>query len=177
MPESAVFPTSVAERERRGFCLCPILARRDQQQDADRPCRVHPEGRDLTEAQRIAEQRLFFDDRRQRFVTWPDAVEAMRQGRYAGAANLALTVFTWANLVRLLEALRDPLGTPETSLTETYADALIAWAGEAVPLEDRRSLLILARGGTTDAVCHLFRMAARTGRALAAPTADRNAAS
>jgi hypothetical protein len=163
MPKPTLHPMSLTERERRGFCLCPIRARREQEQDADRPCPVHPDERDLAEPQRLAEGRVFFDDRRQRFVTWPDAVEAMRQGRYAGAANLALTLFTWVNLVRLLEALRDPLGAPAIALTEPYADALIAWADGAIPPDERRGLITIARGGTTDAMCNLFRMAAREG--------------
>jgi hypothetical protein len=176
MPKSALHPMSFTERERRGFCLCPILARRVQEQDGDHPCPVHPDGRDLAELRRLAEGRVFFDDRRQRFVTWPDAVEAMRQGRYAGAANLALTLFTWVNLVRLLEALRDPLGPPAMALTEPYADALIAWADGAILPDERRGLVTIARGGATDAVCNLFRMAAREGRRHVADSARESVA-
>lgn len=153
---------SPAERQRRSFCVCPIRARRDQQARGPQ-CAVHPDGHDLPEAQRIAASLLFFDDRRQRFVTWPDAVEAMRQGRYAGAANLELTLFTWVNLMRLLETLHDPLGTPSAQLTEEQADALIAWSDAAITLEERRGLITVARGGVTHAICTLFRMSALFG--------------
>jgi hypothetical protein len=129
---------------------------------------VHPQDGDIPEAQRLAASLVFFDDRRQRFVTWPDAVEAMRQDWPAGAGNVGLTLFTWINLIRLLEALHDPLGTPAAQLTEAQADALVAWSDQAIPLAERRRLITVARSGVTESICVLFRMMARSGYQAAA---------
>jgi hypothetical protein len=98
----------------------------------------------------------FFDDRRDRYVTWPDAVEAMRQGRYASARNPELTLFTWMNLMRLLAVLRDPTAIIEPE-NETQADGLIEWAHQHVPAEHLRWLLVFARGGGAGAMCDLLR--------------------
>ena len=172
MSESDLNPMSAAERQRRGFCICPIRARRDRT-PGDTHCTVHRDGLDLSDAQRTAASLMFFDDRRQCFVTWPDAVEAMRQGRYVGAANLALTLITWVNMMRLLETLHDPFGPPAAQLTEAQADALIAWAGAVIPVEERRGLLTVARGGGTPSICALFRMAAQSGQDAGARSAPR----
>jgi hypothetical protein len=99
----------------------------------------------------------FYDDRRDRNVTWPDAVEAMRQPRYAGASNPELAMFTWMNLMRLLAVLRDPSSPPEGPEDESEADELIAWAGDHVPAGLLRWLLFFARGGGAGPMCDLLR--------------------
>jgi hypothetical protein len=144
-----------------GFCTCPQRTRLEPVEPA--PCVVHPGGQEHSESYRTTHGLLFFDDRRNRYVTWPDAVEAMRQGRYAGAANPGLTLFTWLNLVRLIEALHDPFVPPADPLSEATATALIGWAGDALPEEERRRLLAFARGGGTESLASLFRWMARRG--------------
>jgi hypothetical protein len=122
---------------------------------------VHQGGEDLEEDERAALGLWFFDDRRNRHVTWPDAVEAMRQRRYAGAINRNLVLHTWGMLIRLLEALEDPFGTPAPALTESQADALIEWAGEHLGRDEQRWLLGFARGGGAGALTTMFRSVAR----------------
>jgi hypothetical protein len=99
----------------------------------------------------------FYDDCRDRYVSWPDAVEGMRQGRYAGANNPELALFTWMNLMRLLTVLRDPASPSGAPESESQADDLIAWAGEHVPAGHRRWLLVFSRGGGAGALCDLLR--------------------
>lgn len=152
-------PLSYDDRRSRGFCTCP------QRIDADpapEPCLVHVDGDELPDDQRQTRGLVFFDDRRNRFVTWPDAVEGMRQRRYAGAVNDELIVFTWAMLIRLLEALHDPLGDAAEVITPIGADALITWSDTALPEDYRRWLLTFARGGGSMTLGEMFRHVART---------------
>jgi hypothetical protein len=123
---------------------------------------VHGDDDEMPEADRQARGLVFFDDRRNRFVTWADAVEGMRQRRYAGAVNDDLMVFTWAMLIRLLEALHDPLGDAADVITPAHADALITWSDTALPVSHRQWLLTFARGGGSMALSEMFRDLART---------------
>jgi hypothetical protein len=157
-------PLTLDERRARGFCTCPQVS-----DDADTSvrgtCPVHPEGRELPEEQRTAQDMHFYDDRRDRYVTWPDAVEAMRQGRYASARNPELALFTWMNLMRLLMVLRDHTSQSEGPDDESQADDLIAWAQQHVPAEHLRWLLVFARGGSAGPMCDLLRWHAIDGAA------------
>ena len=100
---------------------------------------------------------LFFDDRRNRYVAWEDAVESMRQPRYAKATSKGLVLYTWMNLMRLLEALCYPSGEPAEEITEQSADRLIKWAGQNFPPDGLGSLIVLARGGGTEGLCQILR--------------------
>lgn len=151
-------PLTYAERRARGYCTCP---QKIDVGPAPEPCLVHPDGDDLPESARVAADLLFFDDRRNRFVTWADAVEGMRQRRYAGAINSELVQFTWVMLIRLLEALRDPLGEPAPDISPELADDLVAWSDTALAEDDRRWLLGFARSGGTFALNRMFRDLAR----------------
>jgi hypothetical protein len=143
----------------RGFCTCPQRTRGPAAEPSLSPCGIHPDGVDLPEPEREARGLVFYDDRRDRHVTWPDAVEAMRQDRYASAGNPGLVLFTWRNLLQLLAALRDPLA-PDMPADEAGADALIAWAGAHLGRSELRWLLVFARGGGSAALCELFRFVA-----------------
>jgi hypothetical protein len=162
-------PLSLEERAARGFCLCPHRHTPGRGAGAGGDaantvaCAVHPDGRDLDESERRRLGLLFFDDRRDRHVSWPDAVEAMRQGRYAGAANDDLVMFTWRNLLQLLATLRSPTTAVDPPATQEGADELIAWAGERLDHDQLRWLLVFARGGGSAAMCELFRFAALQG--------------
>jgi hypothetical protein len=151
-------PLSNEERRRRGFCTCPQIT---DTSDTVEPCSVHPTADEFAEDDRVRRGLTFFDDRRNRFVSWPDAVEGMRQRRYAGAINDELVQFTWVMLIRLLEALRDPLGEPADEVTQSMADELITWSEAEVPEDHRRWLLGFARGGGSMALCSMFRDLAR----------------
>ena len=158
MSDDALRPLTDAARRTRGFCTCP------QKVDvgpSPEPCRVHPDGVEASEAEREETGLVFFDDRRSRFVAWPDAVEGMRQRRYAGAVDDEMVQFTWVMLIRLLEALRDPLADPADEITPALADDLVAWSGATLPVDDRRALLVVARGGSTFALTRIFRDLAR----------------
>jgi hypothetical protein len=148
-------PLTLDERQARGWCTCPPASESTAHAD-ERRCLVHP-GTDLPEEERASKGMDFYDDRRDRYVSWPDAVEAMRQGRYAGASNPELALFTWMNLMRLLTVLRDPTSLSEAPESESQADDLIAWAGERVPTGHLRWLLVFARGGGAGALCDLLR--------------------
>lgn len=154
-----VRPLTEPERRARGLCTCP---QKVDPGPPPQPCGVHPDGVDLDEEARSAAGLVFYDDRRNRFVTWADAVEGMRQRRYAGAHNDDLMQFTWVMLIRLLEALHDPLGEPADNVTQALADDLVAWSDAALDADDRRWLLGFARGGGTPALCRMFRTVART---------------
>jgi hypothetical protein len=156
MSGSSLAPLTADERQTRGFCMCPQVSDTGTRAE-DSPCSVHPDNRELSEEERAARGMHFFDDRRDRYVTWPDAVEAMRQGRYASARNLDLMLFTWMNLMRLLAVLRDPTAAFEAPADETEADELVAWAQEHVPAEHLRWLLVFARGGGAGPMCELLR--------------------
>jgi hypothetical protein len=151
---------TLGERRRRAYCTCPNERDDPGLTDSD-PCLVHIDGEDLAEAEREALGLWFFDDRRSRHVGWADAVEAMRQRRYAGAINRYLVLHTWGTLIRLIEALRDPFGSPSTVITAEQADELIHWAGDHLHREEQRWLLGFARGGGADALIHMFRSIAR----------------
>lgn len=155
-------PMTGDELVARGFCRCP---QRSGPGSAAEPgpagvCGVHPDGVESPEQDRIARGLVFFDDRRDRHVTWPDAVEAMRQGRYAAAAGPDLVMFTWRNLMQLLATLRAPLA-PVAPISESEADELIAWAGLELSTDQLRWLLVLARGGGAATMCELFGVAVR----------------
>jgi len=156
--DGAARPLTEAERWARGWCTCP------QKVDTSPPavpCVVHPDGTDPDEETRAARGLEFYDDRRNRFVTWADAVEGMRQRRYAGAVNDDLMQFTWVMLIRLLEARRDPLGTPAPEITQAAADDLVAWSDAALTPDERRGLLGFARGGGALVLGDMFRAVAR----------------
>ena len=162
MSDPTLQPLSYDERRRRGFCTCP------QKIDAGptlEPCLVHPDDEEPPETERIARGLLFFVDRRNRFVTWPDAVEGMRQRRYVGVINDDIVQFTWLMLIRLLESLRDPLGVPAPEMSPALIDELIAWSETTLAGDNRRWLLTFARGGGSMALCSLFRDVARRVRA------------
>jgi hypothetical protein len=145
----------------RGFCTCLQRARGPRHEPTtESSCAVHPEGEDHPDDYRLGHGLVFYDDRRDRYVTWPDAVEAMRQGRYAGADNMDLIMFTWFNLLELLATLREPLTPAVRPATEEEADDLIAWAGEHLGHHELRWLLVFARGGGSPALCNLFRFMA-----------------
>ena len=80
----------------------------------------------------------------------------MRQPRYSGASSKGLVLFTWMNLMRLLEALRYPTREPAAEITEQSAEKLTNWAGQNFPPDVLRSLIAFARGGGTDALCKIF---------------------
>jgi len=107
---------------------------------------------------------LFFDDRRNRYVTWEDAVEGMRQPRYAGATSSGLVLYTWMNLMRLLEALCYPTREPAGEITEQSAERLIKLAGRTFSPDELGSLVNFARGGGTEALCKIFRTVARNAQ-------------
>jgi len=152
-------PLTDEERAARGFCTCPHRAKGSRATDENsvEPCQIHPDGSDLGEAERIAAALVFFDDRRERFVTWADAVEAMRQDRHIG--NPGLVQFTWMNLMGLLAALRDPK-SPAIPSSQDEADDLVAWAGDSLDYEELRWLLVFARGGGSTALTKLLRFVA-----------------
>jgi hypothetical protein len=156
MTAGRLSPLTLDERRARGYCTCPQSVG-SSDDAADGRCSLHPDGRDLPEDERTARGLHFYDDRRDRNVTWPDAVEAMRQARYAGASNPELAMFTWMNLMRLLAVLRDPSSAPEGPEDESEADELIGWAGDHVPVGLLRWLLVFARGGGAGPMCDLLR--------------------
>jgi hypothetical protein len=128
------------------------------------PCRVHPKQLIHSAEHNQSHGLLFFDDRRNRYVTWEDAVEGMRQPRYAGATSKGLVLYTWMNLVRLLEALCYPTREPAAEITEDSADRLIQLAGKIFPPDGLASLIIIARGGETEALCKVFRTVVRNAQ-------------
>jgi len=157
-----VEPMTLQQRKARGFCTCPLRtpAGADTTPDPE-PCRVHPKDVVHSAEHNRSHGLLFFDDCRNRYVTWEDAVEGMRQTRYAGAKSKALVLYTWMNLIRLLEALCDPNAEPAAEITEQSADRLVKWAGQNFPPDGLGSLIGVARGGGTDGLCQVFRATAR----------------
>lgn len=158
MSNDSLRPMTYVELRARGFCTCP---QKIDVGPAPEPCLVHPDDDDVPDAEREAAGLVFFDDRRNRFVTWPDAVEGMRQRRYAGAMTDDLVQITWVMLIRLLETLRDPLAEPAAEATRELADDLVGWSAATLSVEDRRALLGVARGGSTFALVGIFRDLAR----------------
>ncbi len=157
-----VEPLTLQQRRARGFCTCPLKRPDGSATTPDpEPCRVHPKQLVYSAAYNQSHGLLFFDDRRNRYVTWEDAVEGMRQPRYAGATSKGLVLYTWMNLMRLLEALCDPTGEPAVEITEQSADRLIKWAGQNFPPDGLGSLIGLARGGGAEGLCQIFRARAR----------------
>ena len=158
----SVEPLTLQQRKARGFCTCPLNTPQGTATTPDpEPCRVHAKHVVHSAEYNQSHGLLFFDDRRNRYVTWEDAVEGMRQPRYAGASSRGLVLFTWMNLVRLLEALRHPTQEPAAEITEQSAERLIKWAGEHFPPDGLASLIGLARGGGTEGLCRIFRTMAR----------------
>ncbi len=160
-----VEPLTLRERKDRGFCTCPLKQPDGPSATTDSdPCLVHHEQLKYSQDYLEANELLFFDDRRNRFVTWADAVEGMRQPRYSGASSKALVLFTWMNLVRLLEALCYPDRATPAEITEKSAAVLIEWAGQNFPPDVLRSLIAFARGGGTEALCKIFQTVARNAQ-------------
>src|SRR5215831_4806569 len=89
----------------------------------------------------------------------------MRQPRYTGATSKGLVLYTWMNMVRLLEALCYPTREPATEITEQSAQRLIKLAGQKFPTDALGKLITFARGGGTEALCKLFRAVARQAQA------------
>jgi hypothetical protein len=160
-----VEPMTLQQRRARGFCTCPprTSAEADTTPDPE-PCRVHPKHLVHSAEYNLSNRLLFFDDRRNRYVTWEDVVEGMRQPRYAGATSKGLVLYTWMNLVRLLESLCDPMREPAAEITEQSADRLIKLAGQNFPPDELASLIIFARGGGTEVLCKIFRTVARNAQ-------------
>jgi hypothetical protein len=160
-----VEPLTLQQRKARGFCTCPLKMSGGAASTQDpEQCGVHPKHVPQSAAYNESHGLLFFDDRRNRYVTWEDAVEGMRQPRYAGASSKGLVLFTWMNLVRLLEALCYPTREPAAEITEQSAQQLIEWAGQNFPADSLSSLMVFARGGGTEGLCKIFRTMARIGR-------------
>jgi hypothetical protein len=161
-----VEPMTLQQRKARGFCTCPLRTPAGAKTTPDpEPCQVHPKHLVHSAEHNRAHGLLFFDDRRNRYVTWEDAVEGMRQPRYAGATSQGLVLYTWMNLIRLLEALCYPTREPAAEITEQSAEQLITLAGQNFPPDELGSLIIFARGGGTEALCKVFRTVARNAQA------------
>ena len=160
-PGGLVEPMTLQQRKARGFCTCPLRTPAGVETTPDsEPCQVHPKYLVHLAEHNFSRGLLFFDDRRDRYVTWEDAVEGMRQPRYVGATSRGLVLYTWMNLVRLLEALCYPTREPAAEITEQAAERLIKLAGQKFPPDALGSLIIFARGGGTEALCKLFRSVA-----------------
>src|SRR5262245_57954715 len=160
-----VEPLTLQQRRARGFCTCPLKAPDGSATTPDpEPCLVHPTHLAHSADYNRSHGLLFFDDRRNRYVTWEDAVEGMRQPRYAGASSKGLVLFTWMNLMRLLEALCYPTREPAVEITEQLAQQLIRWAGQNFPPDGLSSLIGLARGGATEGLCKIFRAMPRVAQ-------------
>ena len=154
----SVEPLTLQQRKARGFCTCPLKLPQGSVSTPDaEPCAVHPKQIPQSATYNQSHGLLFFDDRRNRYVTWEDAVEGMRQPRYTGASSKGLVLFTWMNLVRLLEALCYPNREPAVEITEQSAEQLISWAGQNFPADGLGILIRLARGGGTEGLCKIFR--------------------
>ncbi len=159
-----VAPLTVQQRKARGFCLCPLHLPHEAALITNAElCEIHSGQLPSSEEQNKARGFLFFDDRRNRSVTWADAVEGMRQPRYAGASSKELVLFTWMNLMRLIEALRYPAREPVAVITEALANQLIAWAEQHFPADELGSLIGFARSGGTNVLCKVFRRVALGG--------------
>ena len=164
--DGLVEPMTLEQRKARGFCTCPLNKSAGVETAPDpEPCRVHPKHLVLSAEYNRSHGLLFFDDRRSRYVTWEDAVEGMRQPRYARATSKGLVLYTWMNLIRLLEALCYPTREPVAEITEQFAERLIKLAGQNFPPDALGSLINFARGGGSEALCTLFRTMARNAQA------------
>src|SRR5215467_6793730 len=143
-----VEPMTLQQRKARGFCTCPLRNSAEAEATTDpEPCLVHPKHLVHSAEYNRSHRLLFFDDRRNRYVTWEDVVEGMRQPRYAGATSKGLVLYTWMNLVRLLEALCYPTREPFAEISEQSAQQLITLAGQTFPPDGLGRLIIFARGG------------------------------
>ena len=161
----SIEPLTLQHRKARGFCTCPLRTPQGSASTPDpEPCGVHPKHVLQSAAYNQSHGLLFFDDRRNRYITWEDAVEGMRQPRYAGASSKGLVLFTWMNLVRLLEALCYPTREPAVEITEQSAERLIEWAGQNFPPDALGGLIGLARGGATEGLCKIFRTMPRVAQ-------------
>jgi len=152
-----VEPLTLEQRKAKGFCTCPLRTAGAETTPDPEPCQVHPKHLVHSEEHNRSQGLSFFDDRRNRYVTWEDAVEGMRQPRYAGATSKGLVLYTWVNLIALLEALCYPTREPAAEITEESAERLIKLAGQRFPPDVLGSLINFARGGGTDALCKIFR--------------------
>ena len=163
----SVEPMTIQQRKARGFCTCPLRTTAGVETTSDpEPCRVHPKDLVHSAEHNRSHGLLFFDDCRNRHVTWEDAVEGMRQPRYTGATSKGLVLYTWMNLVRLLEALCYPTREPAAEITEQSAQQLIKLAGQTFPPDGLGRLIIFARGGGTEALCKLFRTVVLNSRTV-----------
>jgi hypothetical protein len=159
-------PMTLEQRKARGFCTCPLRAPAAAETTPDpEPCRVHPKHVTHSAEDNQSRGLLFFDDRRNRYVTWEDAVEGMRQPRYTGATSKGLVLYTWMNLIRLLEVLCYPRREPAAQITEQSAERLIGLAGQSFPPDLLGALIGFARGGATEALCKILRIVARNSQA------------
>ena len=167
-----VEPLNLQQRRDRGYCTCPMKLPFGSTVTSDsEPCQVHAYQIGYSADYNRSRGLLFFDESRSRYVTWEDAVEGMRQPRYAGASSQGLVLFTWMNLMRLLEALRYPT-QPAVEITEQSAEQLTKWAGQNFPPDVLRSLIAFARGGGTESLCKIFRTVARNAQRDNAPAKD-----
>jgi hypothetical protein len=165
-----VQPLTLQQRKERGFCTCPSRIPDSLPVTPDvEPCRIHLKGIGHSADYNQAHGLLFFDDSRNRHVTWEDAVESMRQPRYVGTSSRGLVLFTWMNLMRLLEALCYPAQEPAAEMTEPLAQQLTKWAGQTFPPDVLRCLIALARGGMTEALCKIFVTVARNAQPETTP--------
>ncbi|MDQ8160003.1 MAG: hypothetical protein P3C09_11585 [Gemmatimonadota bacterium] len=161
-----VAPLTLQQRKARGFCVCALNLPYESGETPDvSVCEIHPQQMVYADEYNHRRGLFFFDDRRNRYVSWPDAVEGMRQPRYAGASSPTLVLFTWMNLMRMLEALCYPARDAAAVITETAADQLIAWAEQHFPPDELGSLIGFARGGGGAALCAIFRRVALNGPA------------
>jgi len=161
-----VAPLTLQQRKARGFCVCALnLPSKSGGAPDVAVCDIHPQQVVYADEYNHRHGLFFFDDRRNRYVTWADAVEGMRQPRYAGASSPMLVLFTWMNLIRLLEALCYPAREAAAVITEAAADQLIAWAEQHFPPDELVSLIGFARGGGGGALCNIFRRVALNGPA------------
>jgi len=164
--DGMVEPMTPRQRKARGFCTCPLRTPSGAETaPAPEPCQVHPKHLIHSAEHNRSHGLLFFDDCRNRYVTWEDAVEGMRQPRYVGATSKGLVLYTWMNLIRLLEALCYPTREPAAEITEQSAERLIKLAGQTFPPDALGSLINFARGGGSEALCKIFRTMARNVQA------------
>jgi hypothetical protein len=160
-----VGPMTLQQRKERGFCTCPAgIPYGSHVTSASEPCQVHPTKHRRSADDDRSRGLLFYDESRNRYVTWEDLVEGMRQPRYAGASSPGLVLFTWMNLMRLLEALRYPIREATAEISEESAAKLTSWAGQNFPPDVLRNLISFARGGGSDALCKIFRTVAHTAQ-------------
>jgi len=70
-----------------------------------------------------------------------------------------LVLFTWVNLIHLLEALRYSSRERPAEITEKSAAELVEWAEKHFAYDVLHSLIGFARGGSVEALCKIFQAA------------------